>query len=209
VAAMVQITKYQIVICFILSALFVVGQQLTHETPIYLMNQSTITYVQQITLLVSQLIPFILIVGWEERMQTGQGLNYFVRHKNRLQVMIKSYLHSTIIVIVTIFTIILSQIFLTKQTGIDYRWLGVICFYVMWHLLQRIVESYFSSVSGLAMMVGMIGFGLFVKTPILLPILFLFGRFSELNTCKTIIMLMIITGLYAGLGYIYRKKQVI
>ncbi|MBZ5979440.1 MAG: hypothetical protein SOI57_04235 [Leuconostoc gelidum] len=206
---MVQITKYQIVICFILSALFVVGQQLTHETPIYLMNQSTITYVQQITLLVSQLIPFILIVGWEERMQTGQGLNYFVRHKNRLQVMIKSYLHSTIIVIVTIFTIILSQIFLTKQTGIDYRWLGVICFYVMWHLLQRIVESYFSSVSGLAMMVGMIGFGLFVKTPILLPILFLFGRFSELNTCKTIIMLMIITGLYAGLGYIYRKKQVI
>lgn len=206
---MVQITKYQIVICFILSALFVVGQQLTHETPIYLMNQSTITYVQQITLLVSQLIPFILIVGWEERMQTGQGLNYFVRHKNRLQVMIKSYLHSTIIVIVTIFTIILSQIFLTKQTGIDYRWLGVICFYVMWHLLQRIVESYFSSVSSLAMMVGMIGFGLFVKTPILLPILFLFGRFSELNTCKTIIMLMIITGLYAGLGYIYRKKQVI
>lgn len=206
---MVQITKYQIVICFILSALFVVGQQLTHETPIYLMNQSTITYVQQITLLVSQLIPFILIVGWEERMQTGQGLNYFVRHKNRLQVMIKSYLHSTIIVIVTIFTIILSQIFLTKQTGIDYRWLGVICFYVMWHLLQRIIESYFSSVSGLAMMVGMIGFGLFVKTPILLPILFLFGRFSELNTCKTIIMLMIITGLYAGLGYIYRKKQVI
>lgn len=206
---MVQITKYQIVICFILSALFVVGQQLTHETPIYLMNQSTITYVQQITLLVSQLTPFILIVGWEERMQTGQGLNYFVRHKNRLQVMIKSYLHSTIIVIVTIFTIILSQIFLTKQTGIDYRWLGVICFYVMWHLLQRIVESYFSSVSGLAMMVGMIGFGLFVKTPILLPILFLFGRFSELNTCKTIIMLMIITGLYAGLGYIYRKKQVI
>lgn len=206
---MVQITKYQIVICFILSALFVVGQQLTHETPIYLMNQSTITYVQQITLLVSQLIPFILIVGWEERMQTGQGLNYFVRHKNRLQVMIKSYLHSTIIVIVTTFAIILSQIFLTKQTGIDYRWLGVICFYVMWHLLQRIVESYFSSVSGLAMMVGMIGFGLFVKTPILLPILFLFGRFSELNTCKTIIMLMIITGLYAGLGYIYRKKQVI
>lgn len=206
---MVQITKYQIVICFILSALFVVGQQLTHETPIYLMNQSTITYVQQITLLVSQLTPFILIVGWEERMQTGQGLNYFVRHKNRLQVMIKSYLHSTIIVIVTIFTIILSQIFLTKQTGIDYRWLGVICFYVMWHLLQRIIESYFSSVSGLAMMVGMIGFGLFVKTPILLPILFLFGRFSELNTCKTIIMLMIITGLYAGLGYIYRKKQVI
>jgi len=206
---MVQITKYQIVICFILSALFVVGQQLTHETPIYLMNQSTITYVQQITLLVSQLTPFILIVGWEERMQTGQGLNYFVRHKNRLQVMIKSYLHSTIIVIVTTFTIILSQIFLTKQTGIDYRWLGVICFYVMWHLLQRIVESYFSSVSGLAMMVGMIGFGLFVKTPILLPILFLFGRFSELNTCKTIIMLMIITGLYAGLGYIYRKKQVI
>lgn len=206
---MVQITKYQIVICFILSALFVVGQQLTHETPIYLMNQSTITYVQQITLLVSQLIPFILIVGWEERMQTGQGLNYFVRHKNRLQVMIKSYLHSTIIVIVTIFTIILSQIFLTKQTGIDYRWLGVICFYVMWHLLQRIVESYFSSVSSLAMMVGMIGFGLFVKTPILQPLLFLFGRFSELNTCKTIIMLMIITGLYAGLGYIYRKKQVI
>ncbi|MBZ5985410.1 hypothetical protein KIJ05_09850 [Leuconostoc gelidum subsp. gasicomitatum] len=206
---MVQITKYQIVICFILSALFVVGQQLTHETPIYLMNQSTITYVQQITLLVSQLTPFILIVGWEERMQTGQGLNYFVRHKNRLQVMIKSYLHSTIIVIVTTFTIILSQIFLTKQTGIDYRWLGVICFYVMWHLLQRIVESYFSSVSGLAMMVGMIGFGLFVKTPILLPILFLFGRFSELNTYKTIIMLMIITGLYAGLGYIYRKKQVI
>lgn len=206
---MVQITKYQVVICFILSALFVVGQQLTHETPIYLMNQSTITYVQQITLLVSQLTPFILIVGWEERMQTGQGLNYFVRHKNRLQVMIKSYLHSTIIVIVTIFTIILSQIFLTKQTGIDYRWLGVICFYVMWHLLQRIIESYFSSVSGLAMMVGMIGFGLFVKTPILLPILFLFGRFSELNTCKTIIMLMIITGLYAGLGYIYRKKQVI
>jgi len=206
---MVQITKYQIVICFILSALFVVGQQLTHETPIYLMNQSTITYVQQITLLVSQLTPFILIVGWEERMQTGQGLNYFVRHKNRLQVMIKSYLHSTIIVIVTTFAIILSQIFLTKQTGIDYRWLGVICFYVMWHLLQRIVESYFSSVSGLAMMVGMIGFGLFVKTPILLPILFLFGRFSELNTCKTIIMLMIITGLYAGLGYIYRKKQVI
>lgn len=206
---MVQITKYQIVICFILSALFVVGQQLTHETPIYLMNQSTITYVQQITLLVSQLIPFILIVGWEERMQTGQGLNYFVRHKNRLQVMIKSYLHSTIIVIVTTFAIILSQIFLTKQTGIDYRWLGVICFYVMWHLLQRIIESYFSSVSGLAMMVGMIGFGLFVKTPILLPILFLFGRFSELNTCKTIIMLMIITGLYAGLGYIYRKKQVI
>ncbi len=206
---MVQITKYQVVICFILSALFVVGQQLTHETPIYLMNQSTITYVQQITLLVSQLTPFILIVGWEERMQTGQGLNYFVRHKNRLQVMIKSYLHSTIIVIVTTFAIILSQIFLTKQTGIDYRWLGVICFYVMWHLLQRIVESYFSSVSGLAMMVGMIGFGLFVKTPILLPILFLFGRFSELNTCKTIIMLMIITGLYAGLGYIYRKKQVI
>lgn len=206
---MVQITKYQIVICFILSALFVVGQQLTHETPIYLMNQSTITYVQQIALLVSQLTPFILIVGWEERMQTGQGLNYFVRHKNRLQVMIKSYLHSTIIVIVTTFAIILSQIFLTKQTGIDYRWLGVICFYVMWHLLQRIVESYFSSVSGLAMMVGMIGFGLFVKTPILLPILFLFGRFSELNTCKTIIMLMIITGLYAGLGYIYRKKQVI
>lgn len=206
---MVQITKYQIVICFILSAVFVVGQQLTHETPIYLMNQSTITYVQQITLLVSQLTPFILIVGWEERMQTGQGLNYFVRHKNRLQVMIKSYLHSTIIVIVTTFAIILSQIFLTKQTGIDYRWLGVICFYVMWHLLQRIVESYFSSVSGLAMMVGMIGFGLFVKTPILLPILFLFGRFSELNTCKTIIMLMIITGLYAGLGYIYRKKQVI
>ncbi|MBZ6003856.1 hypothetical protein KII95_07490 [Leuconostoc gelidum subsp. aenigmaticum] len=206
---MVQITKYQIVICFILSALFVVGQQLTHETPIYLMNQSTITYVQQMTLLVSQLTPFILIVGWEERMQTGQGLNYFVRHKNRLQVMIKSYLHSTIIVIVTTFTIILSQIFLTKQTGIDYRWLGVICFYVMWHLLQRIVESYFSSVSGLAMMVGMIGFGLFVKTPILLPILFLFGRFSELNTYKTIIMLMIITGLYAGLGYIYRKKQVI
>jgi len=206
---MVQITKYQIVICFILSVLFVVGQQLTHETPIYLMNQSTITYVQQMTLLVSQLTPFILIVGWEERMQTGQGLNYFVRHKNRLQVMIKSYLHSTIIVIVTTFTIILSQIFLTKQTGIDYRWLGVICFYVMWHLLQRIVESYFSSVSGLAMMVGMIGFGLFVKTPILLPILFLFGRFSELNTCKTIIMLMIITGLYAGLGYIYRKKQVI
>ncbi len=206
---MVQITKYQIVICFILSALFVVGQQLTHETPIYLMNQSTITYVQQITLLVSQLTPFILIVGWEERMQTGQGLNYFVRHKNRLQVMIKSYLHSTIIVIVTTFAIILSQIFLTKQTGIDYRWLGVICFYVMWHLLQRIIESYFSSVSGLAMMVGMIGFGLFVKTPILLPILFLFGRFSELNTCKTIIMLMIITGLYAGLGYIYRKKQVI
>ncbi|MGY3702449.1 hypothetical protein [Leuconostoc gelidum] len=174
---MVQITKYQIVICFILSALFVVGQQLTHETPIYLMNQSTITYVQQMTLLVSQLTPFILIVGWEERMQTGQGLNYFVRHKNRLQVMIKSYLHSTIIVIVTTFTIILSQIFLTKQTGIDYRWLGVICFYVMWHLLQRIVESYFSSVSGLAMMVGMIGFGLFVKTSILLPILFLFGRF--------------------------------
>ncbi|GMA67217.1 hypothetical protein GCM10025884_08440 [Leuconostoc gelidum subsp. gelidum] len=173
------------------------------------MNQSTITYVQQIALLVSQLTPFILIVGWEERMQTGQGLNYFVRHKNRLQVMIKSYLHSTIIVIVTTFAIILSQIFLTKQTGIDYRWLGVICFYVMWHLLQRIVESYFSSVSGLAMMVGMIGFGLFVKTPILLPILFLFGRFSELNTCKTIIMLMIITGLYAGLGYIYRKKQVI
>lgn len=206
---MVQITKYQIVICFILSVLFVVGQQLTHETPIYLMNQSTITYVQQMTLLVSQLTPFILIVGWEERMQTGQGLNYFVRHKNRLQVMIKSYLHSTIIVIVTTFTIILSQIFLTKQTGIDYRWPGVICFYVMWHLLQRIVESYFSSVSGLAMMVGMIGFGLFVKTPILLPILFLFGRFSELNTCKTIIMLMIITGLYAGLGYIYRKKQVI
>ncbi|MBZ5962568.1 hypothetical protein [Leuconostoc gasicomitatum] len=206
---MVQITKYQVVICFILSALFVVGQQLTHETPIYLMNQSTITYVQQITLLVSQLTPFILIVGWEERMQTGQGLNYFVRHKNRLQVMIKSYLHSTIIVIVTTFAIILSQIFLTKQTGIDYRWLGVICFYVMWHLLQRIVESYVSSVSGLAMMVGMIGFGLFVKTPILLPILFLFGRFSELNTCKTIIMLMIITGLYAGLGYIYRKKQVI
>ncbi|MBZ5969338.1 hypothetical protein [Leuconostoc gasicomitatum] len=206
---MVQITKYQIVICFILSVLFVVGQQLTHETPIYLMNQSTITYVQQITLLVSQLTPFILIVGWEERMQTGQGLNYFVRHKNRLQVMIKSYLHSTIIVIVTTFAIILSQIFLTKQTGIDYRWLGVICFYVMWHLLQRIIESYFSSVSGLAMMVGMIGFGLFVKTPILLPILFLFGRFSELNTCKTIIMLMIITGLYAGLGYIYRKKQVI
>ncbi|CUR62705.1 hypothetical protein KII98_04475 [Leuconostoc gelidum subsp. gasicomitatum] len=206
---MVQITKYQVVICFILSALFVVGQQLTHETPIYLMNQSTITYVQQITLLVSQLTPFILIVGWEERMQTGQGLNYFVRHKNRLQVMIKSYLHSTIIVIVTTFAIILSQIFLTKQTGIDYRWLGVICFYVMWHLLQRIIESYFSSVSGLAMMVGMIGFGLFVKTPILLPILFLFGRFSELNTCKTIIMLMIITGLYAGLGYIYRKKQVI
>lgn len=206
---MVQITKYQIVICFILSALFVVGQQLTHETPIYLMNQSTITYVQQITLLVSQLTPFILIVGWEERMQTGQGLNYFVRHKNRLQVMIKSYLHSTIIVIVTTFAIILSQIFLTKQTGIDYRWLGVICFYVMWHLLQRIVESYFSSVSGLAMMVGMIGFGLFVKTPILQPLLFLFGRFSELNTCKTIIMLMIITGLYAGLGYIYRKKQVI
>lgn len=206
---MVQITKYQIVICFILSTLFVIGQQLTHETPIYLMNQSTITYVQQITLLVSQLTPFILIVGWEERMQTGQGLNYFVRHKNRLQVMIKSYLHSTIIVIVTTFAIILSQIFLTKQTGIDYRWLGVICFYVMWHLLQRIVESYFSSVSGLAMMVGMIGFGLFVKTPILLPILFLFGRFSELNTCKTIIMLMIITGLYAGLGYIYRKKQVI
>jgi len=206
---MVQITKYQIVICFILSALFVVGQQLTHETPIYLMNQSTITYVQQITLLVSQLTPFILIVGWEERMQTGQGLNYFVRHKNRLQVMIKSYLHSTIIVIVTTFAIILSQIFLTKQTGIDYRWLGVICFYVMWHLLQRIVESYFSSVSSLAMMVGMIGFGLFVKTPILQPLLFLFGRFSELNTCKTIIMLMIITGLYAGLGYIYRKKQVI
>lgn len=206
---MVQITKYQVVICFILSALFVVGQQLTHETPIYLVNQSTITYVQQITLLVSQLTPFILIVGWEERMQTGQGLNYFVRHKNRLQVMIKSYLHSTIIVIVTTFAIILSQIFLTKQTGIDYRWLGVICFYVMWHLLQRIIESYFSSVSGLAMMVGMIGFGLFVKTPILLPILFLFGRFSELNTCKTIIMLMIITGLYAGLGYIYRKKQVI
>ncbi|AFS39539.1 hypothetical protein [Leuconostoc gelidum] len=206
---MVQITKYQIVICFILSTLFVIGQQLTHETPIYLMNQSTITYVQQIALLVSQLTPFILIVGWEERMQTGQGLNYFVRHKNRLQVMIKSYLHSTIIVIVTTFAIILSQIFLTKQTGIDYRWLGVICFYVMWHLLQRIVESYFSSVSGLAMMVGMIGFGLFVKTPILLPILFLFGRFSELNTCKTIIMLMIITGLYAGLGYIYRKKQVI
>ena len=206
---MVQITKYQVVICFILSALFVVGQQLTHETPIYLMNQSTITYVQQITLLVSQLTPFILIVGWEERMQTGQGLNYFVRHKNRLQVMIKSYLHSTIIVIVTTFAIILSQIFLTKQTGIDYRWLGVICFYVMWHLLQRIIESYFSSVSGLAMMVGMIGFGLFVKTPILLPILFLFGRFSELNTCKTIIMLMIITGLYAGLGYIYRKKHVI
>lgn len=206
---MVQITKYQIVICFILSTLFVIGQQLTHETPIYLMNQSTITYVQQITLLVSQLTPFILIVGWEERMQTGQGLNYFVRHKNRLQVMIKSYLHSTIIVIVTTFAIILSQIFLTKQTGIDYRWLGVICFYVMWHLLQRIIESYFSSVSGLAMMVGMIGFGLFVKTPILLPILFLFGRFSELNTCKTIIMLMIITGLYAGLGYIYRKKQVI
>ena len=206
---MVQITKYQVVICFILSALFVVGQQLTHETPIYLMNQSTITYVQQITLLVSQLTPFILIVGWEERMQTGQGLNYFVRHKNRLQVMIKSYLHSTIIVIVTTFAIILSQIFLTKQTGIDYRWLGVICFYVMWHLLQRIIESYFSSVSGLAMMVGMIGFGLFVKTPILLPILFLFGRFSELNTCKTIIMLMIVTGLYAGLGYIYRKKQVI
>ena len=206
---MVQITKYQVVICFILSALFVVGQQLTHETPIYLMNQSTINYVQQITLLVSQLTPFILIVGWEERMQTGQGLNYFVRHKNRLQVMIKSYLHSTIIVIVTTFAIILSQIFLTKQTGIDYRWLGVICFYVMWHLLQRIIESYFSSVSGLAMMVGMIGFGLFVKTPILLPILFLFGRFSELNTCKTIIMLMIITGLYAGLGYIYRKKQVI
>lgn len=206
---MVQITKYQIVICFILSAVFVVGQQLTHETPIYLMNQSTITYVQQITLLVSQLTPFILIVGWEERMQTGQGLNYFVRHKNRLQVMIKSYLHSTIIVIVTTFAIILSQIFLTKQTGIDYRWLGVICFYVMWHLLQRIIESYFSSVSGLAMMVGMIGFGLFVKTPILQPLLFLFGRFSELNTCKTIIMLMIITGLYAGLGYIYRKKQVI
>ncbi|MBZ5992244.1 hypothetical protein [Leuconostoc gelidum] len=206
---MVQITKYQIVICFILSTLFVIGQQLTHETPIYLMNQSTITYVQQIALLVSQLTPFILIVGWEERMQTGQGLNYFVRHKNRLQVMIKSYLHSTIIVIVTTFAIILSQIFLTKQTGIDYRWLGVICFYVMWHLLQRIVESYFSSVSGLAMMVGMIGFGSFVKTPILLPILFLFGRFSELNTCKTIIMLMIITGLYAGLGYIYRKKQVI
>ena len=206
---MVQITKYQIVICFILSTLFVIGQQLTHETPIYLMNQSTITYVQQIALLVSQLTPFILIVGWEERMQTGQGLNYFVRHKNRLQVMIKSYLHSTIIVIVTTFAIILSQIFLTKQTGIDYRWLGVICFYVMWHLLQRIIESYFSSVSGLAMMVGMIGFGLFVKTPILLPILFLFGRFSELNTCKTIIMLMIITGLYAGLGYIYRKKQVI
>jgi len=204
-----QITKYQIVICFILSAVFVVGQQLTHETPIYLMNQSTITYVQQITLLVSQLMPFIMIIGWEERMQTGQGLNYFVRHKNRLQVMIKSYLHSTIIVIVTTFTIILSQIFLTKQTGIDYRWTGVICFYVMWHLLQRIIESYFSSVSGLAMMVGMIGFGLFVKTPILLPILFLFGRFSELNTCKTIIMLMIITGLYAGLGYIYRKKQVI
>lgn len=206
---MVQITKYQIVICFILSALFVVGQQLTHETPIYLMNQSTITYVQQITLLVSQLMPFIMIIGWEERMQTGQGLNYFVRHKNRLQVMIKSYLHSTIIVIVTTFAIILSQIFLTKQTGIDYRWLGVICFYVMWHLLQRIVESYFSSVSSLAMMVGMIGFGLFVKTPILQPLLFLFGRFSELNTCKTIIMLMIITGLYAGLGYIYRKKQVI
>lgn len=206
---MVQITKYQIVICFILSALFVVEQQLTYETPIYLMNQSTITYVQQITLLVSQLMPFIMIIGWEERMQTGQGLNYFVRHKNRLQVMIKSYLHSTIIVIVTTFTIILSQIFLTKQTGIDYRWLGVICFYVMWHLLQRIVESYFSSVSSLAMMVGMIGFGLFVKTPILQPLLFLFGRFSELNTCKTIIMLMIITGLYAGLGYIYRKKQVI
>ena len=68
---MVQITKYQVVICFILSALFVVGQQLTHETPIYLMNQSTITYVQQITLLVSQLTPFILIVGWEERMQTA------------------------------------------------------------------------------------------------------------------------------------------
>lgn len=206
---MVSVTKYQLSMCLILNVFLIFGQQAGGETPLYLMDQSHIPYMLQGTLLLSQIIPFILVIGWEERMQTGQGLNYFVRHKSRLQAMFQSYLHSTIVVSVATVVVILIQVALTKHQAIDYRWLGVILFYVTWHMVQRLFESYVNSVGSLVMIVIVLILGSFIKIPIFKPILFLFGQFSGLNSVKSIVMLIIFMLLWLILGYIYRKKQVI
>lgn len=206
---MVQITKLRIAIFIVLSVLLVGGQQLLYDEPIYLIDTIVLTYTQKATLVTAQLAPMTLIIGWEERMQSGYSLNYVVRQVNRRRLMINSYLLSTGLISFGVLCIGLLQMIMTQQYRIDIRWLGVMLFYMMWHMIQRIIEDRSNSTLGVSIIASMFGFGLFVNIPILQSLLFIFGKLSLLNAWNSVILAIIIFGLGIVLKYAYIKKQVI
>lgn len=206
---MVQITKLQVAIFIVLSVLLVGGQQLLYDEPIYLIDTTVLTDTQKVTLVTAQLAPMTLIIGWEERMQSGHSLNYVVRQVNRRRLMINSYLLSTGVISFGVLCIGLLQMIMTQQYRIDIRWIGVMLFYIMWHMIQRIIEDRSNSTLGVSIIASMFGFGLFVNIPILQSLLFVFGKLSLLNAWNSVILAIIIFGLGIVLKYAYVKKQVI
>lgn len=206
---MVLVNKWNVVIFVLLTVVLVGGQQRLYDMPLYLVNRMDMSQSQKISLLISQLVPFTLIIGWEERVKSGNGLNYLIRQRNRQIFMLKSFLSSSLWISVGTLLILIVQILMTGKVVFDEKIVTVIVFYLFWHIVQRLIEDFGNSTTGLPLITGILSVGLFINIKLFRPVQFIFGNFSQLRFAHLIILMLLLIVIWIIVRYIYKKKQVI